>query len=368
MKYFIFIFVSIVTVVLVLLHFVIYEGILTAFNMVSPVTTIILRIILIFLAFGFIASAISANKQNNTFSRLFFTFESTWLGFMTYFFAASVVFGIILAFEQRFGLSNSIWIGHVLFILAFIISIYGIIHARLIRIKRYEITIPDVPQNWKNKKVVFISDIHLGQIHGKSFAQKVVTKINELQPDIVLIGGDLYDGVEVNEKEVIEPLKLLKPNLGIYFVTGNHEEFADSAHFLIAIKEIGIRVLINEKVEIDGLQLIGVTDHHSTDKQAYASIMNQMNIDRSRPAILLKHQPSELKIAEENGISLQLSGHTHRAQLFPVNIITYLAFKGFGYGLNQFKNMKVVTSSGVGTWGPPMRVGTNSEIVVIQFI
>jgi predicted MPP superfamily phosphohydrolase len=118
---------------------------------------------------------------------------------------------------------------------------------------------------------------------------------------------------------------------------------------------------------INDLQLIGVDDRDSINAIKFQTILSNLKIDKNKPAILLKHQPSQLNIAENAGISLQISGHTHRAQIFPLNIFTNLIFKGYDYGLRRWNKMIVYTSSGVGTWGPPMRVGSDSEIAVFEF-
>jgi predicted MPP superfamily phosphohydrolase len=106
---------------------------------------------------------------------------------------------------------------------------------------------------------------------------------------------------------------------------------------------------------------------HASKKTRFEDILQNLQIDRTLPSILLKHVPSHLDVARKNGITLQLSGHTHRAQMFPFNLFTYLIYRGFDYGLHALGSMQVYTSSGVGTWGPPLRVGTRSEIVEILF-
>jgi predicted MPP superfamily phosphohydrolase len=120
-------------------------------------------------------------------------------------------------------------------------------------------------------------------------------------------------------------------------------------------------------VDITGLQLIGVDDRDSTDPVKFQDIISGLRIDPSKPSILLKHQPSQLDIASKAGITLQISGHTHRAQIFPLNFFGEALFKGYDYGLHLKDNMIVYTSSGVGTWGPPMRVGSDSEVVAFIF-
>jgi predicted MPP superfamily phosphohydrolase len=224
-----------------------------------------------------------------------------------------------------------------------------------------------LPQVWKSRKALFLSDLHLGQVREVEFALRIVSKIKELKPDIVFIGGDLYDGVALNALGIIEPLSHLQVPLGTFFVTGNHEEFSDNTKYLSAIRSVGIKTLMDEKVIVDGVQLIGVDYSTTTKKVEFDKILQNLNVAVNMPSILLKHVPSDLDISLKNNISLQLSGHTHRAQVFPFTFLTRLVFKGFDYGLHSLHSMQVYTSSGVGTWGPPLRVGTISEIVEILF-
>ena len=227
----------------------------------------------------------------------------------------------------------------------------------------------NLPAKWRNKKAIWISDLHLGQIHSNSFTRNIVEKVKALPYDIIFIGGDLYDGTSAPDvRELIAPLRELTAPLGIYFITGNHEEFGNDEKFISAVKSIGIEVLQDRMVDVDGLQIIGV-DYLTARKRAqFQKILSGLSIDTGKASILLKHEPKDLDVAEEAGITLQISGHTHRAQLWPLGYVANFVYKGFAYGLKTFKGMTIFTSSGVGTWGPPMRVGTNSEIVIFNFI
>ena len=163
------------------------------------------------------------------------------------------------------------------------------------------------------------------------------------------MGRPFFDGVKINEDNAVSPFADLHPVLGTYFVTGNHEEFRPNGNFLKAIKKVGIRVLDNEMVLVEGIQLIGVDDRDSTNEEKFKNILTNLNIDKNKLSILLKHQPSQLDIASKANISMQISGHTHKAQVFPLNLITKSIFKGYDYGLHIYDKMNVFTSSGVGT-------------------
>jgi len=192
--------------------------------------------------------------------------------------------------------------------------------------------------------------------------------VNNLNPDILFIGGDLYDGLAVDLDQMAEPFSRIPTPNGTYFITGNHEEFSDNTPYLQAGRRGGIRVLYNEMIDLNGLQIIGVDYRDSRDENRFKTILQQMGIDLRKPSILLEHAPLHIRVAEEQGISLLLSGHTHRGQVFLFRWITSLVYGGYDFGLNRFGNLIIYTSSGAGTWGPPMRIDTKPEIVVIKFV
>jgi len=360
-------FISIVSLILALLHFALYKVIVSVFSL-SLTWKIITIFILAILGISFILSSILTFNFNNAFTRIFYTISAIWIGLSFYLLLFSCIYALTLAVSRIFNLDISLqWLGILCFLLAIIISIYGVVHARVILVKNVDVALPNLPVSWQTKKAVFISDVHLGAVYGQNFSKQIVQKINEINPDIVFIGGDLYDGVKVDESEIIKPFADLHPALGTYFITGNHEEFRDDTVFLNAIKNTGIHVLDDQMVTIDGLQLIGVDDRDSTNAPKFKTILSSLNIDKNEPSILLKHQPLQLDIADSAGISLQIGGHTHKAQIFPLNMITKLIFKGYDYGLHYWNKMAVFTSSGVGTWGPPLRVLSDNEIIVFRF-
>jgi hypothetical protein len=160
--------------------------------------------------------------------------------------------------------------------------------------------------------------------------------------------------------------QLIAPH-GVYFVAGNHEQFGDDSQYLNAITAAGVRVLSNEKVEVEGLQIIGVPYRNAAQDGHFASVLRHVGLDRDRASILLTHAPDRPEIAEAAGVSLQLSGHTHLGQFIPWSWMARRIYRQFVYGLSCIGQMQVFTSSGAGTWGPPLRLGSNPEIVVLEF-
>jgi hypothetical protein len=163
------------------------------------------------------------------------------------------------------------------------------------------------------------------------------------------------------------PFKELSPPFGVYYATGNHDEFGDTAQYIEALTRAGVRVLANEKVIVDGVAIVGVLYGDSTYPIRLRARLEAMRPGPGQASILLNHVPTRLPIVEEAGFSLQISGHTHCGQLFPFTWFTRRVFGNFTYGLQRFGALQVYTSCGAGTWGPPMRVGTYPEMVLLQF-
>lgn len=287
---------------------------------------------------------------------------AVWTGLLLYLFLAGSCLSILSIFFGNIEILGEIFFGS-----AVLVAIYGLIHAETIKIVNIRIRLRNLPMDWNNRLIVFVSDLHLGHIRGSGFAEKVVNKINQLKPDIVLIGGDLYDGVKVDNAKIIKPLEKLSAPEGVYFVTGNHDGFTAKAteEDVATIAKSGITVLQNELVKIKGVQFIGVDYKQTADPKQYKEILRQMKIDPDLPSILIKHVPDNIDVASDARISLQVSGHTHHAQVWPFRFIPRLIYKGFDLGLKKLDLLQVYVSSGVGTWGPPLRVGTNSEIILI---
>lgn len=246
------------------------------------------------------------------------------------------------------------------------VGIFGLVNARTLRVTTYDISLPNLPDAWHGRRVAVVSDIHVGHIFGPRFVRKVVKQLSDLQPSALFISGDMFDGAVVDIAKAVEPWAGFQAPAGAYFVTGNHEEIGDRTPYLTALSRGGIIVLQNEKVVVDGLQIVGVHDGEAHRRTVYEAVLERANLDPTRASILLVHRPGRLDVAENAGISLQVSGHTHAGQFQPFSFLVRLIYGRFGYGHHRHGSLQVVTSSGAGTGGPPFRVGTRSEIVMIQ--
>ncbi|MEI7765168.1 MAG: metallophosphoesterase [bacterium] len=355
-------FFAFVSVLLIELNMIVYSAFVDIFKVNNH--RIILDTLLAFFSGGFMIMLLLERYYTNKAIRFFYLLTSIGMGFFVYFFIASILFISVNFFIK---IQNTV--GILFFIFAIVISIYGIIHGKKIIVKKIQVSIPNIPDVWKGRKAVWMSDLHLGPINGVRFAEKVTKISNSLSPDLVFIGGDLYDGSHKSDPyKIAKPLENLSSRLGVFFITGNHEEFGSPEIFLASAQKLGINILFNRVVNIEGVQIIGVDYLGSAGKKNFKNILNNLKINKDKPSILLKHEPKDLKVAEEAGISFQISGHTHNGQQWPFNYLTNLMYKGYGYGLKKYGSMIVYVSSGTGGWGPPLRVGSDYEIVEITFI
>ena len=350
-------------------HWFVYRTFVIFAGNLGPCATLALRDVLFVLAFSFIVAALLSFRFANAPVALLYKIAAVWLGMLNFFFLAACLCWPLNAALLLAGLPpRRPLIAAILFSLAVLVSIYGILNARWIRVRRVPICLPNLPPSWRGRTALLFSDLHLGNINSLGFIRRIASMAAGLNPDIVLIPGDLFDGTPVDADRLAAPLSQLAPPFGIYFSAGNHDEFGSSAaYYTPALIRAGVRVLANEKVVADGLQIVGIPYHDSTYPMRMKATLESLRLDPACASILLNHVPNRLPIAEQAGVSLQLSGHTHGGQLFPFTWLVRRAFGKFTYGLHNFGALQVYTSSGAGTWGPPMRVGTHPEIVLLQF-
>ena len=356
-------FFAVVALLLLEANVVVYSAIISVFQSTSY-ERFSLCILLALLSGGFVVMLSVEKFYTNKMINFFYRSTSAWIGIFVYLFISSIVY-IILSFFFNIPL----FVGALLFLFAILVSIYGIIHGQKIVVKKIQISLPALPSTWKGKTLVWMSDVHLNSTRGVKFAEKIKNITNSLSPDIVFIGGDLFDGSHKPDPYMIaEPLKNLFSRLGVFYITGNHEEFGDPDIFLKAVESLGFKILRDEMIEIEGVQIIGVDYLNNVTKEQFQKTLESLKIDKSKLSILLKHEPKDLDISEKAGISFQISGHTHRGQQWPFNYLTYLVYKGYGYGLKKYHSMLIYVSSGVGGWGPKLRIGSDDEIVQITLL
>lgn len=231
-------------------------------------------------------------------------------------------------------------------------------------IKNYTLSI-NKNHTWHGKKIVLISDTHYGNIYGKKHAKKLVEKINSVGSDIVLIPGDFFDGPMTDYAGVADVFRWITAPHGVLFSSGNHEEYNHTHEILMSIERAGMKILNGKKIEIDGMVFAGVPYHETETIDGLKNSLDRVDLENTKPIILLKHKPTHISTVEKYGIDLVVSWHVHRGQMFPFSLIPYLVFWKYAYGKYRKNGLTSITTSGVWTWWAPQRIWTSAEIVVI---
>ncbi|MFE5729759.1 metallophosphoesterase [Streptomyces sp. NPDC056528] len=242
---------------------------------------------------------------------------------------------------------------------------YGVLRGP--RVKRVTVPLAKIPRAAHGYRIAVVSDIHLGPILGRAHTERIVDTINSTQPDLIAVVGDLVDGTVADLGSAAEPLARLRARHGSFFVTGNHEYFSGADAWVDHVRELGLRPLRNERLEIAaGFDLAGVDDVAGESEGRGPDFGRALgDRDRARAAVLLAHQPIVVHDAVRHGVDLQLSGHTHGGQLWPGNLLAELANPTVA-GLERYGDTQLYVSRGAGAWGPPVRVGAPSDITVVE--
>jgi len=237
-----------------------------------------------------------------------------------------------------------------------------------------DIQLKELPKELNGLRIVQLSDIHIGPTLGRAFMESIVARTNALEADLIVITGDLVDGSTMHLASEVEAVFRLKAPLGVFFITGNHEFISGVDSWVTHLREGGIEVLENATIPIEhqgeSFNLVGIEDwdsarFHRTRRPNLPKALK--GVDTSLPTILLAHQPKAILEASELGIDLQLSGHTHGGQFAPFNWLIFLD-QPYRNGLYQRGDTQLYINEGTGYWGPPLRIGTRSEITHITLL
>jgi uncharacterized protein len=356
------IFISLALFIYYGLHTLLFLLLVKFFSLTSWIARFRLGASLFVLSLSFITAFIWLHTRNNGFISWFYYGSALWLGVLVnllLIFGAGLLVVTLLKFGSfRIDLK---FLGVGLLALTALYTLYGLYHAARIKPTFLSVPIKHLPQVWQGKKIAQISDSHLGTINGENFSRKIALLVNEQKVDLVFLTGDIFDGSGDDLAKLIEPFEQIKAP--IYYILGNHETYLGIDKVIRTIKKSKITLLRDEIIDLDGLQVIGIDYPPRGLKKDLKPILEK--IDQTKPSILLWHQPSHIDLVRQYHISLQLSGHTHNGQMWPMKIFTYLIYKGYDYGLHQIGDYSIYTTSGVGTWGPPLRIGSTPEIAFI---
>jgi hypothetical protein len=335
-------------------------------------------VIFILFSSAFIFGKILEARHSSVLSDILNIIGGFWMAFMLYGFLFLFLSDIIAVALRIAGVidSRSIivfrkWSFIITLIISFFLIAGGFINAIVPKVKTYNITINKSADDLKGLRIAAVSDIHLGSIIRKRSIKKLSDILIKLKPDLVLLLGDIVDGEigPVLRGDLLQYFSCPKCSDGLYSITGNHEFIGGAKRTIPYIESKGIRILKDEVVTIEGgIQLIGRLDRDSKrfygkERKPLAELVKSVN--PSRPVILLDHQPLDLSEAEKNLIDLQLSGHTHNGQMWPLNHLTAKMYE-LSYGYKKKGNTQYIVSSGFGLWGPRVRSGSRSEVLLIN--
>jgi hypothetical protein len=253
-------------------------------------------------------------------------------------------------------------------------ALVGVAEALNLVLERVRVPLARLPEAMSGTRIVQITDVHLGSATGPEYLARVVAEVNALAPDLIAITGDLVDGSVDRLRPHVALLRGLRARYGVFFVTGNHEFYSGAPAWAAHLATLGVRVLRNERVSIGDAEasfdLAGVDDwnaSHYADEHGHDLPAAVAGRDPARELVLLAHQPRSLYEAALHGVGLQLSGHTHGGQLFPLRPLLYFD-QPFLDGLHRRGETWIYVSRGTGYWGPPMRVGARPEITEITLV
>lgn len=249
------------------------------------------------------------------------------------------------------------------------LTLIGYLQARCPRTIDVDVTIDGLPPELENYRIVQLSDVHVGPTIQRRFVQRLVEKVNALQPDAIAITGDLVDGPLDEYREHVQPLRDLRAHDGVFYVTGNHEYYWRAGDWVPALVSLGLTFLKNEHVVVERgaakLVIAGVTDPvgRHTHTQDVPKSLAGAPVEAVK--VLLSHRPQMANAADAHGVHLQLSGHTHGGQFFPFNLLIH-RFQPIVAGLHRVGKTWLYVNRGTGYWGPPSRLAVGGELTVIR--
>ncbi len=374
-------FIFIILAVYLLANYYVFHRIWVA----MPPSTI-LRTLLISVAVltsvGWIAAAVFGESLPIAVTSLLYTIGTSWMFIVIYFVLVFLFQDLVLLLNKvtnvvpskvilQFSKEN--WLG-MLFTIAFVtmLMVGGYLRYNWktrvhLPIQLSKTLVTDSISN-KPLRIVAVSDLHLGYTIGKKELRRWIELINKENPDLILIAGDLIDGSlrPVLDEDMARELRTLKAPKGVYACLGNHELLGGTDPRVVAkfFEDANIKLLVDAYAEVDSaLYIVGRHDKTYKNRKDLSELV--ATLDQSKPIILLDHQPYNLEQAEENGIDIQLSGHTHKGQIWPISMITNWIYEK-DHGYLQKGNSHIYVSSGLGIWGGKFRIGTQSEFVVID--
>jgi len=328
------------------------------------------------IAYGYVVGRVPLPSGIKPLGRLLKVVGSYYIFFMEaglLLFAAEDLIGLIIRWSGIAAEDYSLYASSIALVILLLLFVIGSRNAWSPIIRKYDLEVNKAAQGTQREWVVAVaSDIHLGNVVGRKHLGRLVERMNAMNPDLILLPGDVIDdSIEpFLRNKMSELLGRLQAKHGIYAVLGNHEYYGGHIEqYLEEMNSIGIKVLRDEMVEVAGaLHVVGRKDKtaETADPDNRLSANDLLKtLDLSKPVILMDHQPTKFAQAAEAGADIMLSGHTHRGQFAPNHLFTRRLFE-LDWGYMKKGAMHVIVSSGFGTWGPAIRIGSRSEIIQLH--
>jgi uncharacterized protein len=335
------------------MHWLVYASMSRVFSVTVPHWPFILGI----LSITYFLASFGVRKLDGVIVDGFYFITATWLGYIFLLFSLVLVyeiFHVVTKYDSRVILGS-------LLCIAVLLGTYALVQGRVLTTRTYALTVQNLTEPLR---VVHLSDIHVGTVHQKKYLTEIIEKTNELNPDIVLVTGDLFDGSAEIDTSILLPLNDLTARS--FFSHGNHELYEGLDAVRDTLQTLDLELLENTAVEYKGVQIIGVNDRQSLTKdQTLGSILASLPQAENQPRLLMYHTPSDWSVARDAGITMMFSGHTHNGQIFPFTLLVRIFFPYIN-GLYEEEGKYLHVSPGTGTWGPPMRLGSHNQITVFD--
>lgn len=359
------IFITIAQLFLFLIHYIMYRFGIQEFYFLEK-HKIFFGAIIFILSCSYSISMSLVRLSENNITKIFNQVSSIWLGTIVWIFIAIV---ICLILKRTLNNTYNSNISLVFILISLGISLFGIYNSQRISLVEKDIYLENLPEDFNGLSVMFIADTHYGNIHTEKKSNRDVKFIKKVSPDALFVAGDFFDGPSKKMDDFSKPYAEIDPTFGKYFISGNHETYADLQKSIESVKKVNFEILDNQIKNIQDIQFVGIPYTTSTktdiDKNVTENIIKKS--DKTKPVIVIKHVPINTESISDLDANFAFFGHTHKGQMWPFSMIVKKMYGKHYYGFTQEKNTLFYTTSGVGGWGPIQRIGTNSEMLLIRF-
>jgi len=359
-------------------NFFVWWRAMHAFQFQTLPTKILFTIAFIIAASSYILTKTLLSNVTSVVYDIFLWIGSLWFALLLYSLLSLLVIDIVLLINKVFPiLPPMLWTnyaktkfitGLVIVMLTLLSAGYGYFNASNIKVKTISLTLPKKNSSLSSLNILFFSDAHFTAVNNGRIADQILAIMKKVNPDIILIGGDVIDdkAIHLQRSGIDKKLQALHAKYGVYTINGNHEYISGVNAADKFLNENNVNVLrdsiitVGNSVQIIGREDLSIKGFAHGSRKSVADLMKEAREDL--PTILLDHQPFHLEEAAASNIDLQLSGHTHHGQMFPFNFITKMVYE-LSWGYKKINNTNFYVSSGVGTWGPPVKIGNDAEVI-----